>query len=536
MNIRYRRLLSALLAASMLVPCQSCSSVVEQAAPASGVTEDSTGAAEGASEAPGDAGEQGTAPAGTGTDTETTTEGTTTTAVPDVMRGNIYDAHGELLAHSEHDSSGKEVRVFAEKYKVAFANVLSEMSEGMDMIFEDRLRKPNPSPVDGDEKVGQSIQLTFDADVQKGIYDYMAYMGIEGAAVVMRADGSLAAQVSWPSYDPDEYAGKKHDEDLAWGTYGNKAFQNAEPGSTFKMMSEVISDKHGIYSLWDEGEWYDDGATIVNWDHDKNKYYPMERSLYSAFINSSNIYFAKAFDQIGKKDVLDDLDKIFRFITPINCDFGEIHNNVEIYCNDDLRRTAFGPSYVLTCPIYLTALCHEAGLGDMYTPFVLKNTVDTNDFSKVLEKGSKAFDKIASIPEEYRENLWAGMLGVANDVGIWVPEGYTLYAKTGTAETWMGDFLYITGCMKTEKGNDKESADYTDYKGSYVVVMQIRNPGNFGFNFASESASLYQGIINALTENVNKKPEEPTEAPEEETDSPAETVTEEPETEEPQAE
>ena len=133
MNIRYRRLLSALLAASMLVPCQSCSSVVEQAAPASGVTADSTGAAEGASEAPGDAGEQGTAPAGTGTDTERTTEGTTTTAVPDVMRGNIYDAHGELLAHSEHDSSGKETRVFAEKYKVSFANVLSEMSEGMEM-------------------------------------------------------------------------------------------------------------------------------------------------------------------------------------------------------------------------------------------------------------------------------------------------------------------------------------------------------------------------------------------------------------------
>ncbi|MBO4878493.1 MAG: peptidoglycan glycosyltransferase [Ruminococcus sp.] len=534
MNIRYKRLLSAMLAVSVLMPCPSCASVVEQAGSSSGMNEDSTGAEEEASAAPGDDGEQGTAPAGTDT-AETKTEGTTETAVPDVMRGNIYDAHGELLAYSKHDSDGKEVRVFTEDYKVAFANVLSEMSEGMDTIFEEQLRKPNPSPVDGDEKVGQSVQLTFDSDLQKGIYDYMAYMGLEGAAVVMRADGSLAAQVSCPSYDPDEYAGKKHDEDLAWGTYGNKAFQNAEPGSTFKMMSEVLSDKHGIYSLWDEGEWYDDGATIVNWDHDKNKNYPMQRSLYSAFINSSNIYFAKAFDQIGKKDVLDDLDKIFRFITPIDCDFGEIHNNVEMYCNDDLRRTAFGQSYVLTCPIYLAALCHEAGLGDMYTPFVLKNTVDTNDFSKVLEKGSKSFDKIASIPEEYRENLWAGMLGVANDIGVWVPDGYTLYAKTGTAETWMGDFLYITGCLKTEKGNDKESADYTDYKGSYVVVMQIRNPESFGFNFASESVSLYQGIVNALCENVNKKKEEPTEAAET-TAAETESVTEEPETEEPQAE
>lgn len=531
MNTGYKRFLSALLAVSMLVTFSSCSSVVEQADP-SGAAGDSAESTEG--ETPDD-GEQEAEPAVTGTTAaEPATEGTTTTAAPDVMRGNIYDADGDLLAHSERDSSGKEIRVFAEDYKVAFANVLSEMSEGMDTIFEEKLRKPNPSPVDGDEKVGQSVQLTFDADMQKGIYEYMDYMGIEGAAVVMRADGSLAAQVSWPSYDPDEYAGKKHDEDLAWGTYGNKAFQNAEPGSTFKMMSEVLADKHGIYSLWDEGEWYDDGATIVNWDHDKNTNYPMQRSLYSAFINSSNIYFAKTFDLIGKKDVLDDLDKIFRFITPIDCDFGEIHNNVEIYCNDDLRRTAFGQSYVLTCPIYLAALCHEAGLGDMYTPFVLKNTVDTNDFSKVLEKGSKSFDKIASIPEEYRENLWSGMLGVANDIGIWVPEGYTLYAKTGTAETWMGDFLYITGCMKTESGNDKESADYSDYKGSYVIVMQIRNPEAFGFNFASESASLYQGIMNALTESVKK--EEPTEAPAEETEPAAADDTEAEEQAEPENE
>lgn len=533
MKIRYKQLLSAVLAVSVMLPLPSCGATMGQAGGSSEVTEDSTGATgDGAS--PEDAGEQEAVPAGTDAASAETAAQDTTAAVPDVMRGNIYDADGDLLVYSRHDDSGKEVRVFSEDYKVAFANVLSEMSEGMDTIFKEQLRKPNPSPVDGDSKVGQSIQLTFDADIQKGIYDYMAYMGIEGTAVVMRADGSLAAQVNWPSYDPDEYAGKKHDEDLAWGKYGNKAFQNAEPGSTFKMMSEVLSDKHGIYSLWDEGEWYDDGATIVNWDHDKNTNYPMQRSLYSAFINSSNIYFAKSFDLIGKKDVLDDLDSIFRFITPIQCDFGEIHNNVEVYCNDDLRRTAFGQAYVLTCPIYLAALCHEAGLGDMYTPFVLKNTVDTNDFSKVLEKGSKSFDKIASIPEEYRENLWSGMLGVANDVGIWVPDGYTLYAKTGTAETWMGDFLYITGCMKTENGNDKESADYTDYKGSYVVVMQIRNPESFGFSFASESASLYQGILNALTENFNKK-EKATEAAET-TAAEAEPDTAEPEAEEPQAE
>lgn len=497
------RRIAALLAASLLMSAASCGNVIEKSGdsvPAE-PSEDTTVPGDVTDDTPADEAPQDpseplstdTAPASS----ETSTQATVTT-VPDVMRGNVYDADGDLLMYSERDDNGAEVRKFNDNYKIAFANLLSELSEGVDTIFEDTLRTPNPTPVDGDSKVGQSIQLTLDADMQKAIYDYMEYMGLEGAVVVMRSDGSLAAEVSCPSYNPDDYTGKKHDEDLAWGTYGNKAFANAEPGSTFKIMSEVLSDKHGIYSLWDEGEWYDDGATIVNWDHDKNTYYPMERSLYSAFINSSNIYFAKAYDLIGADAVLDDLDSIFHFITPIDCDFGEIHNNIEIYCNDDLRRSAFGQSYVLTCPIYLASLVREAVLGDMVTPFMLRNVVDTNNFTNIMKEGTEPDHVIASIPEDYRENLLSGMLGVANDIGIWPPDGYTFYAKTGTAETWLGDFLYITGGLKSGAGENNIANDYNDYDGSYAVVMQIRNPGSFGFNFASESASIYQGVLNAM--------------------------------------
>ncbi len=303
--------------------------------------------------------------------TATTTEATTTTTEP-VKRGNLYDADGDLLMFSGTDANGKEDRMTNDSNKVAFANVLNEMSEGLDLAFEEKLRVPNPSSVDGDSNVGQSIQLTFDADTQNKIYDYMAGQNIIGSAVVMRSDGSLMAQVNYPSYNPDDYKGVKTEEDLAWGTYGNKAFQNYPPGSCFKIMSEVISDKHEIYSLYDEGKWEFDGTSIVNWDHDTNYGYPMQRSLNSAFVNSSNIFFARSFDTIGKDAVLEDLDTIFHFVSPIECDFGVISNNVEIYCNDDLRRTAFGQSYVLTCPIYLAALGREAAYGDMVKPFVMK--------------------------------------------------------------------------------------------------------------------------------------------------------------------
>lgn len=418
---------------------------------------------------------------------------------PSVMRGNLYDCNGTLLMYSEKDTSGKEQRMTNDANKVAFANVLNEMSEGLDMVYDKKLRTQNPTPV-GDTKTGQSIQLTFDANIQNAIYNYMETTGIIGSAVVMRSDGSLMAEVSYPSYNPDNYYGIKTEEDLAWGNYGNKAFQNFPPGSCFKIMSEVISDKHGIYSLYDEGTWYYDGTSIVNWDHDTNWNYPIaERSLYSAFTNSSNIFFARSFDTIGKEAVLSDLETIFHFVSDIDCDFGKISNNIEIYCNDDLRRSAFGQSYVMTCPLYLAALGREAVFGDMVKPFTIKNIVDTNNVNNVIGAGSKDHEVIGTIPVDYRQNLLDGMTGVGGNLGIYVPSGYSFYAKTGTAETWEGDFLYITGVLKnTNDDGTKKYSDYSNYSDSYIIVTQFRNPQAFGFNFASESASLYQGIVNCV--------------------------------------
>lgn len=487
MNKTMKKGLSAAFASALLVQFTSCAEVVEQAG--FHPPEQTTAATSAA----------GTTAAVTGTVPTTTAAAEKPETKSDIMRGRLYDADGDILMFSGRDESGKEVRMTSDSNKVAFANVLNEMSEGLDLVFDKQLRKVNPTPVDGDAKVGQSLQLTFDADAQNAIYNYMASMNLIGAAVVMRSDGSLMAQVSYPSYDPDQYYGKKTEEDLAWGTYGNKAFQNFPPGSCFKIMSEVISDKHGIYSLYDEGEWKFDGVSIVNWDHDTNTGYPMERSLYSAFVNSSNIFFARSFDTIGIEPVLSDLNTIFHFGTDIECDFGVISNNIEVYCQDDIRRTAFGQSYVLTCPIYLATLGREAVFGDMVTPFVLKNVVDTNDFNSVTESGSKSGEVIASVPAEYRQNLLDGMSGVASGLGVSVPAGYSFYAKTGTAETWEGDFLYITGVVKNDSDDGSGVySNYNDYNGSYIIAMQVRNPGYFGYDFASKSAPLYQGIVNCV--------------------------------------
>ncbi len=488
----YKKLISLITSVTVLSVSVSCSATPEQN------TESSV--AESSHEESVEYSEETT----TETTIETTAEITTeppTEPTKIITKGNIYDTKGNLLMYTEKGVDGSSKRKVADEYAVSFANIITEMSDGYDLRFEDILS----SPKNENEETGKSVQLTIDADVQNAVYQYMESSNIVGSVVVMRTDGSVLSQVSYPSYDPSTVATTEYDEELAWGTCGNKAFQNFEPGSCFKIMSEVIADKHGIYSVWDEGEWTDSGATIVNWDHDTNGYYPMERSLYSAFINSSNIFFAKAFDQIGEDDALKDLDEIFHFVTDIRCDFGDIHNNIKITCSDDLRRSAFGQSYILTCPIYLAALGREAVFGDMVRPFVLKNVVDTYNPAMVLENGSQPNEVIASIPQDYRGNLLDGMLGVASGLGIYASGNFTFYAKTGTAETWVGDFLYITGCLRNSNDTAGNFYNYTNYKqnGSYIIVMQVRNPKEHDLEYASESSYLYQGIVNAVLENQN---------------------------------
>lgn len=441
----------------------------------------------------------------TATDSGTSTTTTATIPAIDVSqaeRGNIYDTNGVVLVKSEPDGNRK----YSKKYGTAFGNILSEVSGGVEYSFHDILSASDPYSENPSEKLGRSVQLTLDADIQNGIYQYMQDVNMVGSVVVLRTDGSVLADVSYPSFDPVEYyTNPDYIDTVGYGALENKSMQKQPPGSCFKIMTEIIADKHEIYSLYDDGTWYSDEGVIVDWDHDKNPYYPMERSLYSAFVNSSNIFFAKVFDQLGEETVRSDLEEIFHFGDglDIECDFGTIESSMEITCMDDLRRSAFGQAYVRTSPMFLATLCREAVFGDMVRPFMLQNVIDSSGAQSVISEGSAPYDVIASVPEDCRQNIIDGMLGVGSDLGIYAGENYTFYAKTGTAETGGSDILYITGCMKNVNDNTERSPIYDDYSnyhenGSYIVVMQMQNPNDYGFNFSSESAYLYQGIINIL--------------------------------------
>ena len=149
--MRIKKTLAWALALSLTVSAQSCTNSIEKVenTPASGSVADTTDAQSG--EQAGDdiisiitASDAVTTAATTTTETTTTT--VTTTALP---KGKLLDCKGNVLMYSEVDETGKEKRLTNDTNKVAFANVLNTLSEGLDLTFEKQLTEPNPDDVDG---------------------------------------------------------------------------------------------------------------------------------------------------------------------------------------------------------------------------------------------------------------------------------------------------------------------------------------------------------------------------------------------------
>ena len=69
-------------------------------------------------------------------------------------------------------------------------------------------------------------------------------------------------------------------------------------------------------------------------------------------------------------------------------------------------------------------------------------------------------------------------------------EDDSTYALLGLGYIWYYD----------RTGEKITYSNYDEYKasGSYIIVMQLQNPAAFGFDFASQTGYLYQGIIDTV--------------------------------------
>ncbi len=175
-----------------------------------------------------------------------------TDRAPDVRRGTIYANDGTVLATTEVDEDGKEVRKYPEANLFSLVvgmsrGVGSGVEGGANTELTTSTSKQEVEKTEGQtsaEYYGDSVYTTLDPELQKAAYDALG--DYHGAVVAVDTQtGEVLAMVSKPDFDPNE-AGTKYNE---WASISdensvliNRASQGLyAPGSTFKICHLAIA-------------------------------------------------------------------------------------------------------------------------------------------------------------------------------------------------------------------------------------------------------------------------------------------------------
>ena len=194
-----------------------------------------------------------------------------------IVRGDILSSDGEVLAHTQIDSEGKETRTYP--YGNVFAHVIGRYSKGKTGIEESeniRLLTSNINSMEvmysdlmGEKSPGDNVVTTLNSQLQQVAYDALG--NNRGAVVVMEVKtGRILTMVSKPSYDPNtidaDWETLIEDEDSE-ATLLNRATQGLyPPGSTFKVLTALEYMRENVafkkYSYDCTGEIEYNGMTI----------------------------------------------------------------------------------------------------------------------------------------------------------------------------------------------------------------------------------------------------------------------------------
>ncbi|MEA2178474.1 MAG: penicillin-binding protein, partial [Solirubrobacteraceae bacterium] len=181
-----------------------------------------------------------------------------------IHRGTIRTADGQLIAGSVKRSDGTYRRrypqgeLFGAPVGYSFANL---GSSGLEAEYNDRLTGRRTELVTvfesllGRKRVGQDIESTLDAKVQRVAADGLASTpSAKGAVVALDVKtGAVRAMVSAPGFDPNNLDDKKTFSRLSTDAENtpllNRATQGRfPPGSTFKAVTAAAALDSGKYT------------------------------------------------------------------------------------------------------------------------------------------------------------------------------------------------------------------------------------------------------------------------------------------------
>lgn len=359
-----------------------------------------------------------------------------------VKRGSIYDRNENVLAYSEKDGSGKQVRIY--NYPEASAPVTGYSSNtygktGIEKFYNKELLAISGENFSNFRKMvvkndtGNDLHLSLDQNIQNIVYNYLS--AYKGSCVIMNpSTGQILAMVSTPSFNPNTL-------DNDWnnliqttdGRLVNRATLGLyRPGSAFKIITSAsILDNKIDTSYNDKGSEVIQGYEIKNYDDQIFG----NLDLRSAFVNSSNTYFANKAVNLGKDKLAKTSEN---FVLNKDYKFDLDKNNSVIPFKDlneaDLAMTGFGYGKTQITPLHMAMITSAiANDGIMMKPRLV-DKITNKEKDVVYEAENEILSKATS--EDTANTIRDMMVEVVNSgTGTnaylnWVQ----LAGKTGTAD------------------------------------------------------------------------------------------------------
>lgn len=362
-----------------------------------------------------------------------------------VVRGDIVDSEGNVLAETKVSEDGEETRVYP--YGDLYAHVVgydANGKSGLESTENFHLLTSNAfflerivNQMEDEKNMGDTIVTTLNTNLQKAANKALGKY--KGAVVVMEVStGKILAMVSKPTYDPNTII-----EDWDWLTTDedsallNRATQGAyAPGSTFKLVSTLeYMRENSAYSSYQyecEGEITHEETTIHCANDKKHGDLDLDGALaYSC--NSAYAGMSLTFDKESYRNTAENL--LFNAKLPCELPYRKSSFTVNgKTANDELMMTAIGQGETMVSPYHMMLISAAiANGGNLMKPYLVSE-IQNYSGTTIDKTKPRSYKKLMDSQEAAQLKEYMCSVVRYGTATALKNKTYTVAGKTGTAE------------------------------------------------------------------------------------------------------